>query len=374
MSLLEELVKKGIIDNGQIDKIKNLAKKKHDGNITETLVELGIPEEKILAIKGEYLQIPIKKIDTKEMSFDVLKYIPEDAANHYHFVPIGFKEGVLEVGITDGENTQALDALQFISAKLNIPFKIFLISNDDYKSVIETYKGVSVQVEEALDEFNQEKVINAKSLNESKTLNKEIKNIKSKEETKIVEDAPVIKIVAVMLRNAIEGNASDIHIENTGEKIKVRFRVDGLLHITDISWGRVKHPSELFSVGDEIAVKILSLDIERERVSLGMKQLTEDPWLAATEKYPIGSRVNGTVVSLTDYGAFVELEEGIEGLILRRKHDEFLGRRVPEERPARYDRGRGDFIDGGRFETAAGKQVRRRVDDPLAGLVLFAFA
>jgi len=91
--------------------------------------------------------------------------------------------------------------------------------------------------------------------------------------------------------------------------------VDGLLHITDISWGRVKHPSELFSVGDKITVKILSLDIERERVSLGMKQLTEDPWLSATEKYPIGSRVNGKVVSLTDYGAFIELEEGIEGLI-----------------------------------------------------------
>ena len=91
--------------------------------------------------------------------------------------------------------------------------------------------------------------------------------------------------------------------------------VDGLLHITDISWGRVKHPSELFSVGDKITVKVLSFDIERERVSLGMKQLTEDPWLAATERYPIGSRVNGKVVSLTDYGSFVELEEGIEGLI-----------------------------------------------------------
>jgi small subunit ribosomal protein S1 len=91
--------------------------------------------------------------------------------------------------------------------------------------------------------------------------------------------------------------------------------VDGLLHITDISWGRVKHPSELFSVGDKIKVKILSLDIERERVSLGMKQLAEDPWLTAAEKYPIGSRVNGKVVSLTDYGSFVELEEGIEGLI-----------------------------------------------------------
>ncbi|MDL1982406.1 MAG: 30S ribosomal protein S1 [Deltaproteobacteria bacterium] len=91
--------------------------------------------------------------------------------------------------------------------------------------------------------------------------------------------------------------------------------VDGLLHITDISWGRVKHPSELFSVGDKITVKILSLDMERERVSLGTKQLVEDPWLAAAEKYSLSSRITGKVVSLTDYGAFVELEEGIEGLI-----------------------------------------------------------
>ena len=91
--------------------------------------------------------------------------------------------------------------------------------------------------------------------------------------------------------------------------------VDGLLHITDISWGRVKHPSELFSVGDNINVKILSYDMEKERVSLGMKQLTPDPWTMAQEKYPMGSKVLGKVVSLTDYGAFVELEEGVEGLI-----------------------------------------------------------
>ncbi len=91
--------------------------------------------------------------------------------------------------------------------------------------------------------------------------------------------------------------------------------VDGLLHITDISWGRVKHPSELFSIGDQITVKILNLDLEKERVSLGMKQLTQDPWSTAAEKYPVGSHITGRVVSLTDYGAFVELEEGIEGLI-----------------------------------------------------------
>ena len=91
--------------------------------------------------------------------------------------------------------------------------------------------------------------------------------------------------------------------------------VDGLLHITDISWGRVKHPAELFAVGDAINVKILNLDLEKERVSLGMKQLSEDPWLTAVGKYPLKSRVSGKVVSLTDYGAFIELEEGIEGLI-----------------------------------------------------------
>lgn len=91
--------------------------------------------------------------------------------------------------------------------------------------------------------------------------------------------------------------------------------VDGLLHITDISWGRVKHPSEFFSVGSQITVKILSFDIEKERVSLGLKQLAPDPWSTASEQYPVGSRITGKVVSLTDYGAFIELEEGIEGLI-----------------------------------------------------------
>jgi small subunit ribosomal protein S1 len=91
--------------------------------------------------------------------------------------------------------------------------------------------------------------------------------------------------------------------------------MDGLLHITDISWGRVKHPSELFTMGDTITVKILNLDLEKERVSLGIKQLTEDPWASASEKYTPQTRISGKVVSLTDYGAFVELEEGIEGLI-----------------------------------------------------------
>ena len=91
--------------------------------------------------------------------------------------------------------------------------------------------------------------------------------------------------------------------------------LDGLLHVTDLSWGRVNHPSEMFSVGDEISVMVLKFDREKERVSLGYKQLTPDPWSLVADRYPIGSRVDGRVVNITDYGAFIELETGVEGLI-----------------------------------------------------------
>jgi small subunit ribosomal protein S1 len=91
--------------------------------------------------------------------------------------------------------------------------------------------------------------------------------------------------------------------------------IDGLLHITDMSWGRLTHPRDLVNVGDEIQVKVLKFDKEKQRVSLGFKQLTPDPWLDAAERYPIGAHVHGRVLSVTDYGAFVELEQGIEGLV-----------------------------------------------------------
>jgi small subunit ribosomal protein S1 len=91
--------------------------------------------------------------------------------------------------------------------------------------------------------------------------------------------------------------------------------IDGLLHITDMSWGRINHPSELFHVGDEIKVKVLKFDVEAERVSLGLKQIQPDPWIDAGMRYPLGMRIRGRVVSLTDYGAFIELEPGIEGLV-----------------------------------------------------------
>src|SRR3990172_6335787 len=91
--------------------------------------------------------------------------------------------------------------------------------------------------------------------------------------------------------------------------------IDGLLHITDLAWRRVKHPSEVLAVGDEVEAKVLKFDQEKNRVSLGMKQLGEDPWVGLSRRYPTGTRLFGKVTNLTDYGAFVEVEQGIEGLV-----------------------------------------------------------
>ena len=131
-------------------------------------------------------------------------------------------------------------------------------------------------------------------------LEKERDELKAKTLEKLKEDA----IVEGIVKNLTEYGA---FIDLGG--------IDGLLHITDMSWGRVNHPSEMFQVGDQVKIKVLKYNADTERVSLGLKQISEDPWTHAEEKYPYGSQVQGRVVSLKDYGAFVELEEGIEGLI-----------------------------------------------------------
>ncbi len=240
MSFLEELVKRGLIRESQIVEIKNRAKEKYAGDIDLALVEFGVTEEQSLAIKGEYFNIETAKVNRKEVSFAILKYIPFDSAKHYNFVPFGLHEGVLYIGIVDPENISGLDALQFISAKINIPFKTFLISKSDFEYVLKAYEGAGSQVNEALDNFadadNKDKKDLENQIGEEASdpsLDKEINQMADKvKEEKIVEDAPIIKIVAVILKNAIEGNASDIHIEHTGDKVKVRYRVDGNLYTT----------------------------------------------------------------------------------------------------------------------------------------------
>lgn len=229
MALLEELSKAGIIQETSIPQLMALADEKYSGNIDEALLENKIDEEKILSVKSAYFNIPIKKVNTDSFASNVLKYIPADSASVYRFVPIGIEDGVLEIGITNPENIQAMDALQFIASRINLPFKVYLIKFSIFKKIFGMYQGMSGEVDQALSELDSVMASSADSgVSIDKT--KEQDKLKPGEEEKIVEDAPIIKIVAVILRNATEGNASDIHIENVGDKVKVRFRVDGELH------------------------------------------------------------------------------------------------------------------------------------------------
>jgi len=232
MILIEELIKRGILTENQALNVVKVADEKHNGNVDEALLDLKIDEDKILKVKGEIFGIPIKDVDPKDVPASVLKLIPIESARIYQFIPINLTDSYLEVGIIDPENVQAIDALTFITAKLNKPFKLFLIATSAYNRLVEMYQGNSnPEVDQALNELDSEIAEAAADGGitiESSTRNSD--NLKPGEEEKIVVDAPIIKIVAVILRSAMEGFASDIHIENTGDKVKVRFRVDGILH------------------------------------------------------------------------------------------------------------------------------------------------
>lgn len=227
MDFLEELAKQGLIREAEIPTITSRAQEKFGGNLDKALESFGFDKNKILEAKSRYYNIPVKPINPKTVTFEVLKYIPEESAKYYNFVPIGFTDGVLEVGIVDPDNIAATDALQFITAKMNVPFKYYLISTSDFETILGNYKGISGEVDQAMSELDTEiSQVDTSTLDTSRPQDA----LKPGEEEKIVEDAPIIKIVAVILRHATEGNASDIHIENTGDKVKVRFRVDGALH------------------------------------------------------------------------------------------------------------------------------------------------
>lgn len=229
MTFIEHLVQRGLVAENQVGDILRIANEKYEGNLEDSLIEHGVPENTLLAEKSAYYNIPTRPVDTKTIRGEILKYIPEDAAMRYRFAPIGIEDGVLLVGITNPENTQSSDALQFVmDSHGGMPFKLYVISERIFKTILGNYHGMTGQVDQALSELDTEiaKVGDGDVSIDEKPQDK----LKPGEEERIVEEAPIIKIVAVILNNAVEGNASDIHIENTGDKVKVRFRVDGVLH------------------------------------------------------------------------------------------------------------------------------------------------
>jgi len=233
MIFIDELVRQGILKEDQVSEVLRVANEKYEGSIDQSLLNLKLDENKLLEIKGQVFGIPTKNIDPKEIPQAVLRLISVDTAKMYQFVPISLVGDFLEVGIIDPENIRAVDALTFITAKLNKPYKLFLIQTSAFNKILEIYNNgdQGLEVDQALSELDSEI---AQANNDGGVVieghTKTSDTLKPGEEEKIVEDAPIIKIVAVILRNAVEGKASDIHIENTGDKVKVRFRLDGILH------------------------------------------------------------------------------------------------------------------------------------------------
>lgn len=221
MDILETLASGGIIKKEDIPDIQALAKST-GLSIEQVLISRGVPAEEILKVKGESIGIPKRELGETVVPGKVLEYIPEESATHYKVVPLGVKDGVLEVGAVDPEDIEARDALTFISSRIGMPYKIFLISEDDFQKVLNMYKGLTGEVSKALTDLETE-------IASRKDPELEREKQRQKDAT-IVEDAPVTKIVAEVLEHAAQQNASDIHIEPQRENLRVRFRVDGVLN------------------------------------------------------------------------------------------------------------------------------------------------
>lgn len=227
MSILDVLRTKNVIKAEDIPGIEKEALSS-GLSLEQVLVTRGVSPEQILDVKGADLDIPTKTLKGVAISEKVLSYIPQESAEHYKVVPIGVKDGVLEVGIVDPDDIEARDALNFISSRIGMPYKLFLINTDDLSLVLEMYKGLSGEVTKALSELETELT---QSIKDEEAKDEAEANPKaSKLEARIVEDAPVTKIVATILSYGAEGNASDIHIEPGHDNLRVRFRVDGVLN------------------------------------------------------------------------------------------------------------------------------------------------
>lgn len=223
MNLLALLVEKGVISE-ELSKTAEARAEERGVSYEEAIRDEGIDLARVRTIVSEYFGVPSVEIAEND-KFDpkVLQYIPEESAKHYGILPLRIEDGILHVGVTDPENLALHDALNFITVRHQIPYKIFFILESDFHHGFKSYENLTGEVDEALVELETELEPNQVQ---------EIAAEKTKTGTQvehIKEDAPITKIVATMLRYAVDGGASDIHIEPTETKVIVRFRVDGLL-------------------------------------------------------------------------------------------------------------------------------------------------
>jgi len=277
MNLVTLLVEKGLLTPEDAVLVEEEARAS-DSNLEAVLEKRGIPRAKAYEVASEKYGIPYRELSEKLSDQTVLSFIPEESARHYQFVPIAVVSGALEVGILDPDNIEALDALQFISSRVGMPYKLFLISRANFDGVLKEYEDLSGVVGEALSEF--EGTADAPAEGEAKPATEETAD------ANIKADAPVTKIVATILRYAVEGGASDIHVEPTPEKTRVRFRMDGELH-TSLELPAKVHPAVV------ARIKILS------QMRLDEKRKPQDGRFSATVE---GRRIDFRVSTFPTQG------------------------------------------------------------------------
>ncbi|HTH93301.1 MAG TPA: GspE/PulE family protein [Candidatus Paceibacterota bacterium] len=234
---LDFLLSQNMIDELQYNRVLAELDHEYNGDMTAALVAVGLKEDAITQSKASFYHLPYVKVGEHDVTPESLHYIPEEAAQQYKFVPLSFSDGVLSIGVTEPENIEGMNALQFMSVKLGVPFKMFLISPSDRERIMQSYKSLSAVATQDVNELDKELQGDLELSTKSDqplgtTAIKKSTIDDAKQNGKIVEDAPIIKIVAVIIEHAVEGLASDIHIENTGSAVNVRYRVDGTLHTT----------------------------------------------------------------------------------------------------------------------------------------------
>ena len=221
VSLIQQLVKKGLLDKDKAASLEFEVKSSNQREEEVLLEEKVVSEEVLFQLKSEILKIPLREVDPDDVPPEVLDLIPEESAKYYKMVPLAKKDDVLEVGMLYPEDLKAQEALQFLARQEKFSYQPFLITPSTFKNLFKKYKSLKGEVQRALEELEAE--ITPERIEEKATA-------AAAELERIVEEAPISKVVAVILRHAVSGRASDIHIEPTRTRTRIRFRVDGVLY------------------------------------------------------------------------------------------------------------------------------------------------
>ena len=246
-TFIQQLVKKGILDKEKAASLE-FEVKESGKREEELLIEKGIvTEEFLFNLKSENLKIPLKEVAVEEVSLETLELIPEETAKYYKMIPLAKKDIELQVGMVYPEDLKAQEALKFLSRQGSFTYQVFLITPTIFNNLLKQYRTLKKEVGIALEELKTE-------------LKEEKMPRTAAEFERLAEEAPITKIVAVTLRHAVEGGASDVHIEPTKEKLRIRFRLLGILHSSILLPLRI-HPAVISRI------KILAnLKIDETRI------------------------------------------------------------------------------------------------------------